>query len=131
MGALTAAAISLSAPATAQVSATGSASIVRSGGVNLLQSQQAPRTAALGAVNFVLRTQLNGSITLQIPGFVAHRSEGRDPLLLGQEGGRSVTGTTMTSEAVSLSFTAGAETAAHLRDGKSARNVTLLLAQYN
>jgi hypothetical protein len=131
MGALTAAALSLSAQATAQVSAPGSASIVEPGGVNLLQGQQALRSAALGEVTFVLSTQINGSLTLRLPGFIAQSFEGGKALLLGQEGGQSVTGTTMSSEALSLSFSAGAETAGPQGGHKSAPNITLLLAQYN
>jgi hypothetical protein len=131
MGALSAAALSLSTQAPAQVSATGSASIVEPGGVNLLQGQQAPRSAALGEVTFVLSTQINGALTLQLPGFVAQSSEGGTALLLGQEGGHSVTGTTMTSEALSLSFSARTETAGPHGGRRSASNVTLLLAQYN
>ena len=131
MGALTAAAISLSAQATAQVSATGSASIVEPGGVNLLQAQQSPRSIAFGEVTFVLSTQINGALTLQLPGFVAESSQGGRALLLGQDGGRSVTGTTMASEAISLSFSAGGETPGSHGGSKSAPNVTLLLAQYN
>jgi hypothetical protein len=131
LGALTAAAISLSAQATAQVSATGSASIVEPNGVNLLQGQPAHRSAALGEVTFVLNTQINGTLTLQLPGFVAQSSEGGRALLLGQEGGQSVTGTTMTSETLSLSVGARVETAGVHGGGKSAPNVTLLLAQYN
>jgi hypothetical protein len=129
--ALAAAAISVSGQAAAQVSATGSASIVEPGGVNLLQGSQAPRSIALGEVTFVLSTHINGAIAVQLPGFVVQSSQGGGALLLGQEGGHSVTGTTMASEALTLSFSAGADSAGSDGVRKSAPNVTLLLAQYN
>jgi hypothetical protein len=104
---------------------------VEPGGVNLLQGSQAPRSVALGEVTFVLSTHINGAIAVQLPGFVVQSSQGGGALLLGQEGGHSVTGTTMASEALTLSFSAGADSAGSDGVRKSAPNVTLLLAQYN
>jgi hypothetical protein len=121
-------ALSLSGQAAAQTRTKGSALIIEPGGVNLLQDAPASESAAIGMVTFVLRTQFDGALTVQLLGFVTAGSDGGGMLLSGSETGQFVTGTTMTSEALSLSFSAGAEI-----DGSqsSASNVRLLLAQYN
>ena len=129
--AFAAAAISLSAPAGAQVSSSGSATIIEPGGVNLLQGPQAPRSAAVGEVTFLLSSEMNGELTLQLPGFVAQSSKGGGTLLLDDGRGQSVTGTTMASETLSLSFGAGAESQGAYGGRAAAPNVKLLLAQYN
>ena len=130
-GAGLAAAMGFSAQASAQASAPASAEIVESGGVNLLQNASTPRSGALGEVTFVLSTQMNGALAVQLPGFVAQSSTSGNMLLLDSGGGKAVTGTTMASEALSLSFSAGAAIEGAGSGGAQASNVTLLLAQYN
>jgi hypothetical protein len=124
------AAAGFSGQAAAQVSTAGTAEIVEPGGVNLLQNGSTARLSAVGEVTFALSTQVNGSIAVQLPGFVTQSSEGRKTLL-GHEGGEAITGTTMTSQALSLSFSGGAMNGGGQADRQSASNVTLLLANYN
>jgi hypothetical protein len=126
-----AAAMSFSAQAAAQPASAGSATIVERGGVNLMQGAAAPQAMSLGEVTFLLSTQINGSIAVQLPGFVTQSFPGGRMLLLADEGGQGVTGTTMTSEALSLSFSAGAGIEGAQGKSRSGSNVTLLLAQYN
>jgi hypothetical protein len=128
---IAAAATSFSGQAAAQTSTSGSVTIAEPGGVNLLQNTATPRSGGVGEVTFVLSTQINGSLAVQLPGFVAQASNGGTMLLLDDEGGRSVTGTTMASEALSLSFSSGAESAGPQGSRSAASNITVLLAQYN
>jgi hypothetical protein len=128
---IAAASTSFSGQAAAQTSTAGSATIVEPGGVNLFEGAAAPRSAGLGEVTFVLSTQINGSLAVQLPGFVAQASNGGTMLLLDDEGGRSVTGTTMASEALSLSFSSGADGVGPQGSRSAASNITVLLAQYN
>lgn len=130
-GAGLAAAIGFSAQASAQASSSGSAEIVGSGGVNLLQDSSAPPSGGMGEVTFVLSTQMNGALAVQLPGFVAQSSTSGNTLLLDSGGGKAVTGTTMASEALSLSFSAGAAIEGARSGRAQSSNVTLLLAQYN
>ena len=125
------AAVGLSSPATAQAPTTGSASIVSSGGVNLLRSQPGSEAAALGAVTFVLDTQLNGSLTVELRGFVASSLGGRTVLLSGMQSGQPVTGTSMAFEVLSLNFGSRAELPLSRSVSTSRPPVRVFLAQYN
>ena len=125
------AAVGLSSPATAQAPTTGSASIVSPGGVNLLRGQSGPEAAALGAVTFVLNTQLNGTLTVQLRGFVASSLGGTTVPVSGVQSGQPVTGTSMTFEALSLSFSNRAELPSSRSVSTSRPPVRVFLAQYN
>jgi hypothetical protein len=128
---LAAAAAGLSDPAAAQAQSTGSASIVSSGGVNLLRSQSGQQSAAFGTVTFVLDTQLNGSLTVQLLGFVASGPESSRVVLSGAETSQVLTGTSMASDALSLSFSAGAGLDLKQSESRSSSSVRVFLAQYN
>jgi hypothetical protein len=123
----------LSGPVAAQAPSTGSASIVSSGGVNLLQSESPPRSAALGAVTFVLNTQINGSMTVQLLGFMASGLESGGITLSGTPTRQVLTGTSMTSDAlsVSLSSVSGGELNRGSYASGSRPRVKVFLAQYN
>jgi hypothetical protein len=117
--------------AAAQVVSAGSATIEAPGGVAVLGAASAPQSLGLGGVTFVLGTQLNGTLAVQLPGFVAPTLAGGEALLLVGGAGHVITGTTLSSQALSLSFSAGAELGGPSSNDQAATNVTLLLAQYN
>jgi hypothetical protein len=127
------AAAGLSGQAAAQAPSTGSASIISSGGVNLLQSESPPQAAALGAVTIVLNTRVNGRMTVQLLGFIASGLDRGGMTLSGAQKSQVLTGTNMTSDALSLSlsYDSGAELD-HGREASGSRSrVEVFLAQYN
>jgi hypothetical protein len=130
---LVVAAAGLSGPAAAQAPSTGSASIISSGGVNLLRSESPPQSAALGAVTFVLNTQVNGRMTVQLLGFIASGLVRGGMTLSGAQRSQVLTGTNMTSDALSLSlsYVSGAELDRGREASVSRSRVEVFLAQYN
>jgi hypothetical protein len=99
--------------------------------VNLLQDGQEGRLGGLGHVTFSLSTQISGSLAVRLPGFVVQSSRGGELPFPGDASTDAITGTTLTSQALSLSFTTGAASGQPHGERQQVSNVRLLLAHYN
>lgn len=115
--------------AQAQVVTTGSTRIQTAGEVRIMEDGPTALLVAEGGVTFALSSGADGAVAVSMPGFIRQSSRSSDGLLVLTEGDRQVlTGTTLSSEALSVSVddgTRGDQAAA------PAEAITVILAQFN